>query len=86
MGAYNKPTEFEEIINRVQRAEDLGEGGNQRDLLGSAFKRLAALVMERHYMAGHPSRDAAHHMIEAAHEAAELYLSNEEGEQVIILR
>jgi len=80
MGAYNKPTEFEEIINRVQRAEDLGEGGNQRDLLGSAFKRLAILVMDRHYMAGHSDLDAARHMIDVAKEAADHYLTTSEGE------
>ena len=77
MGSWNQLTEFEEIINRVQRAEDQGEGGNQRDLLGSAFKRLAALVMERHYMAGHSDLDAARHMIDEAKEAADHYLTNE---------
>lgn len=81
MGAYNKPTEFEEITNRLHRAEHLGEGGNQRDLLGSAFKRLATLVMERHYMAGHSDLDAARHMIDVAKEAADHYLTtNKEGE------
>lgn len=81
MGAYNKPTEFEEIINRLHRAEHSGEGGKQRDLLGAAFKRLAALVMDRHYMAGHPDLDAARHMIDAAKGAADEYLiTNNEGE------
>lgn len=72
--------EFQTIISRIQRAEDLGEGGGQRDSLGAAFRLLADLVMERHFMAGHSDQDAARHMIEAAREAAELYLTTDEGE------
>ena len=66
---------FQEIISRVQWAEDLGEGARQREILGGALKRLASLVMERHYMAGHSDQDAARHMIEAAREAADEYLT-----------
>ena len=77
---YERQNKFEQIIKRIQRAEDLGEGARQRELLGAAFHRLAFLVMERHFMAGHSDQDAARHMIEAAREAAELYLTTNEGE------
>lgn len=73
-------TEFEQIQRRLERAEYLGEGAKQREELEGAFKRLAALIMERHFMAGHSDQDAARHMIEAAREAAELYLNTNKGE------
>ena len=77
---YEREDKFEEIISRIQRAEDLGEGARQRELLGAAFHRLAFLVMERHYMAGHSDQDAARHMMEAARAAAAEYLTTNEGE------
>tara|TARA_R110002020_G_scaffold103801_3_gene243358 strand:+ start:163 stop:429 length:267 start_codon:yes stop_codon:yes gene_type:complete len=83
---YLHQSKFEEIRSRLEWAEDLEEGAKQREVLEGAFKRLAALWMDRLAMSGNPSRDAAHHMIEAAYEAAELYLTTEEGELVIILR
>lgn len=84
---YDSQNKFEEIISRIRRAEDRGseewhgvKGARQRELLGAAFHRIAFLVMEFHYMAGYSDQDAARHMIEAAREAAELYLTTNEGE------
>ncbi len=83
---YDREDKFQEIISCIQRAEELDDrlpklkGGRQRRLLDIALHRLAFLVMERHYMAGHSDQDAARHMIEAAREAAAEYLTTNEGE------
>ncbi len=74
---YLHQSKFEEIRSRLEWAEDLEEGAKQREVLEGAFKRLAALWMDRLAMSGNPSMDAARHMIDAAKEAADHYLTNE---------
>lgn len=51
-------SDLKKIAARLERADEAGQGGWQRDLTTLAFKNLAALIIDQMFEAGHSTTAA----------------------------
>lgn len=52
-------TEFKQIIDYLQRADEAGQGAKERELISAALNKTASLLMTRTIESGYSSGDAA---------------------------
>ena len=52
MNTSNQHNEFKDVIALLETADDLGEGGQQREVLAKAIKELAAHIFRLNEAAG----------------------------------